>query len=594
MKSFRLASAAIIAFTGYSGFLGVYAIIIRAPFYYILPLLVLSGLLAFSLKLNAAHRANLTLVIISTWISLLAADAVLSSLPNEGSPVRLSFLAAGQRANVPFDTRTKLQVIDDLRNAGGDAYPLVVPKMFLNGGLVISGEETFPLGGISNRTIVACNETGEYLIFESDEHGFHNPKGIWVRDAIDMVSVGDSMTYGACVKSDENATALIRNVYPNTLNLGSGGSGPLLELAVLKEYVGDLKPKAVLWFYYEGNDLGNLALEIRAHPIFMKYLDSRFRQSLSNKQMEIDHSLVEFVNQEEEKLRTGLAPEASDDVAAEVTSAESPSFFVRLWSTITLKTLRQRVIAPLTAGQMCSDDSYNAHDWASELKAMGRILSDANKYVNSWNGEMYFVYLPAWTRYAPSSSPCLTKEIDMISQHDRIVEIAQDAGLPVLDMTRPFSSQSDPLSLWPFGNKGHYNKSGYKLVADTILGSIETNLESPASGKNAGYLTAILTPVSLPTIKPAVVEPQGSVLISWQVKNDGDVPGQTNLVLGNPLDNSGPAYTIPPGETVEVKIWILVDLVEGQYQVPISVAHTYFSETLVLSVETSTDGAPVR
>ena len=33
-----------------------------------------------------------------------------------------------------------------------------------------------------------------------------------------------------------------RETYPHSLNLGSGGSGPLIQLAILKEYVGEVQP----------------------------------------------------------------------------------------------------------------------------------------------------------------------------------------------------------------------------------------------------------------------------------------------------------------------------------------------------------------
>ena len=38
------------------------------------------------------------------------------------------------------------------------------------------------------------------------------------------------------------------------INLGKGGNGPILEYAALKEYGEPLRPRIVLWFYFE-NDL---------------------------------------------------------------------------------------------------------------------------------------------------------------------------------------------------------------------------------------------------------------------------------------------------------------------------------------------------
>ena len=37
----------------------------------------------------------------------------------------------------------------------------------------------YTLGTISNTTTVLCSEGGDWSIYESDEHGFNNPKGLY-------------------------------------------------------------------------------------------------------------------------------------------------------------------------------------------------------------------------------------------------------------------------------------------------------------------------------------------------------------------------------------------------------------------------------
>src|SRR5262249_47410310 len=163
---------------------------------------------------------------------------------------------------VNFDARRPLEVILDLKKRHISAVPDVFPRALLErqaddtrkSKITINGTEILPLGGIANRATVFCNDGGEYVIYESDEHGFHNPKGIWDAGHIDVAAVGDSFVQGSCVPSDQNFVALIQKRYPLTLNLGKMGNGPLMELATLKEYLPSLKPKVVLWFYYEEND----------------------------------------------------------------------------------------------------------------------------------------------------------------------------------------------------------------------------------------------------------------------------------------------------------------------------------------------------
>lgn len=141
--------------------------------------------------------------------------------------------------------------------------------------LTLDGTEVFPHGGMSNKVTAYCNESGTHEWYESDEHGFHNPKGVWSAAQIDVVAVGDSYTQGHCVASDTNFVALIRQRYPRTLNLGINGQGPLMTLATLRDYGLSLKPKIVLWFFYEGNDMTDLAEEKSpAHALSSERLPS--------------------------------------------------------------------------------------------------------------------------------------------------------------------------------------------------------------------------------------------------------------------------------------------------------------------------------
>jgi hypothetical protein len=79
-----------------------------------------------------------------------------------------------------------------------------------------------------------CREGARpFAEFEADERGFNNLKGIWGRP-IDVMFIGDLMTYGACLPNRDHFIAQIRERFPSTLNLGAGGLGPLIELALCR------------------------------------------------------------------------------------------------------------------------------------------------------------------------------------------------------------------------------------------------------------------------------------------------------------------------------------------------------------------------
>ncbi len=70
-----------------------------------------------------------------------------------------------ERAGTPFDSRSRRQVVRDLRDAGVDAVPRLVPATLrietrdhqFRSMIMIDGREMRPLAGISGKTTVLCN-----------------------------------------------------------------------------------------------------------------------------------------------------------------------------------------------------------------------------------------------------------------------------------------------------------------------------------------------------------------------------------------------------------------------------------------------------
>ena len=198
---------------------------------------LVAGLLffIFTLLMRNSWKINVAVSILSVLLALYGVEFVLFAQHE----IHL------RRSNI--DTRNKLEVLEDLRAEGIDAWPQVLAWLFVkSNGIPSDNNRIFPLGGISDKTIVYCNESGQYKIFESDEHGFNNPKGQYRKGNIQAALVGDSFTIGSCVKSGEDIAGRLRNKGISALNLGNGGNGPLIELALLKEYVEVVEPEIVL------------------------------------------------------------------------------------------------------------------------------------------------------------------------------------------------------------------------------------------------------------------------------------------------------------------------------------------------------------
>jgi lysophospholipase L1-like esterase len=423
----------------------------------VLAVLCLAGLL-----LRPAARINLALVLVSAVFSLYAGELLLSSAP--------SFLSAApegvEAAGMQFDRRSKIQVIEDLRANGINALPTVTPAVLLQrqpdrslkSAITLNAAETLPLGWVSNSYAVFCNENGYWVSFESDERGFHNPRGIWTAERVQIAAVGDSFAQGYCVPSDRNFVALIRERHPATLNLAIAGNGPLLNLAGIEEYLRSVQPPIVLWFHAEINDLCGLEIE-RHSALLMRYVTGPFSQGLPAKQAEIDSAISSYLDR--------------------VTAAYR---FQKWRGILTLKNLREQ-LGLIHTSREDMDRYHYRHYGCNEIEGamyprsfgsrdaelLRRVLAKARDSVGSWGGVLYFVYLPEWQRYRnPSMANPYRAEV---------LQLARSLEIPVIDVHETFEAQKDPLAMFPFRRQGHYSAEGHQRTAEAVLRALPAHLK---------------------------------------------------------------------------------------------------------------------
>jgi hypothetical protein len=443
--------------------------------YFVLPGLVAISLFA-CLALRAAHRINIALCFCSVAFTIYTAEAMGTlmmtlwfGLPSvRAERQRQTRIDAAKTLGVKYDPRTNAEVIHDLRSRGVDAVPSIFPQTLLKEQqdgtmrslISINGREVLPLAGMAEKSIVVCNEGGEFLTYTSDRHGFNNPPHVW--DApIDIVAVGDSYVQGYCVGPDENFVSVIRKHHPGTLNLGMAGNGPLVMLATIKEYAEIVKPKVVLWFYFEGNDLTDLRNE-RQNPLLAQYLtNNEFSQGLFNRQAEIDRALAAYL-ESIPKLSTW-------SMKLKEISERIPNPNASLFKNIVkLSQLRQglELVYVNYESSPGNEPIEPRRQDAPEIELLFNVLLRAKKLVSEWGGGLYFIYLPARHRYAPAEG--------RVSNRYAVVGAANKAGLPVIDMHRIFVAQKDPLNLFPLRLAVHYTEEGHRLVAQEVLRSISS------------------------------------------------------------------------------------------------------------------------
>ncbi len=442
------------------------------------------------LRLSISARVSITLLMLSTVGALLAANFVLgvrqtmdrqfprSHWKDVRSGARhIPVLAtAAQQLGRPFDLRSRLDVLQDLREKGMDAWPSVSAPLLFAGSpavydtpiIVDKTGPLVPLGGISRATTVYCNESGTYIVFQNDEHGFSNPPGLWSTPGLQVAVVGDSFAHGACVDPSESFPGHLRRHFPGTLNLGNDAIGPLAELALVKEYLPALRPQVVVWAYFEQNDFQDLAKE--RGSLLNNYLQANFTQHLISDQPRIDQALKAYV---ETVLDAGAwFPTAKSAAVASRHLLTAPQELERLLKFSYLWDFLSRWSSATTA-QARATRQWRPRAAAGEedRRAFRASLEEALRTVQSWGGQLVFVYLPEYDRYAIPSF------VD--PNRDFVLRTVGDLKIALVDMVEYFPKIEDTLSLFPFRQPAHYTPDGYRLVAERILNHIRPLLSAP-------------------------------------------------------------------------------------------------------------------
>lgn len=422
-------------------------------FYLFIPT-VLALVLSLILRAPRKLKSDIVLVSVSSLLSLYAGEITLSLYGkfkerSQRQQPSIKQWEAARKQNIPFDSRTPLQALLEMRREDPNLVPIMTPSQFWFGEepLKIQGKAVIPLGSISRAPTLYCNEGGKYLTYQSDEHGFHNPLGLYDGKAAQILVVGDSFAQGACVPSDENAASRIRETYPRLLNLGFADNGPLTELATLREYGPALRPPVVLWFFYEGNDMDGLLNE-KTNSVLNSYL-SGDTQDLVHQQKEIDEAVRGVI---EARLSRSLKKEPRGLVKADfVDLGKQPSSFLKF-----------RALRKLLGWLPEAGVRMPAGEWVHPGTPLFReVMSLAKREVRSWGGHLYFVYLPEWQNFGVAG----------FARPDRsgVLDVVRELGITTIDLMPVFRQAKDPLSYFPFRLNGHYTPEGYRVVAETVL-----------------------------------------------------------------------------------------------------------------------------
>jgi len=288
-----------------------------------------------------------------------------------------------------------------------------------------------------------------------DEHGFRNRLTL---TRADVVAIGDSFVEAGLVPDRDLLTSRLAAAFGVEIaNLGQGGYGPQQELIVLRRYGKPLRPRLVLWFVFEGNDLG----DVHRYEQFRRDLQVRRTASLVDRLFTVSALRT---------LQWVVAPDATRDSTE--ARRRSCRFDARAEDTALVDPLN---LYFAYAGAELTEDDLRA------LDVLQRSVQMAATEVRSEGAAFLLLFVP--TKYRVHAGVC-TPPADGYLSEWRINDLparlgawAQSAGVDYLDLTGPLRAAAERGLLTYFPDDGHWNSAGHRVVA----ASIETRLRRRGS-----------------------------------------------------------------------------------------------------------------
>jgi hypothetical protein len=385
-------------------------------------------LLYIALRSDENKNKNLVLLFISLTVSFLVCE------------IFVRYTAKG-----PWIT---LRTVKEMRKNGTHVYPLINPI----------GSNLHRLNPIPKVETLLGEEGYGWITYFSDENGFRNPNDLYnSSEKIEIFAVGDSYCIGRDVPNSDNWSVVLRDIAGRSVyNAGISAASSLHELAILLKYGVPKRPKVVLWLYYD-NDI--LALNKEMHNEYLsKCLLLPERGVFALQPGCGEHAMSD------EALKAWFDKGLADPIRMGMHGED-----FRKKPLIRMLRLHSRFIDKLIE---MTDEQVLYHEEMLQAcqesgTALKRILLSAKQSVAPFDGEVLFVYLPQWAHWVPEYSDTF----DLV--RNEVVSLAQEAGLPVLDMKQRFDHYGDVYEMYSGGKKGgHFSIKGYRILAQEIYKDI--------------------------------------------------------------------------------------------------------------------------
>ena len=302
--------------------------------------------------------------------------------------------------------------------------------------------DIYPLGGISNIPVKLQNIFTKKITQEySDDFGFKNYINWSIDNQIDFMFIGDSFTYGADVAHGEAFVDYFALKHPNTINLGCGGTGPIIQKGIFSEYVIHVKPKYIIWNLNLGNDV-NSDIPEELNSYYKNYLDPNFTQNLILKQSKIDEIYKKYWKK---FIKKKIIEQKKIELKINENNKSNKNF---------LSIFKFEYVKNFLG----LNYSFNK----SSFETLIQILNQIKKDSATWNGKLIVNVIPSEQKFRS-----ILQMLDYNSYNDKIVSYLKDNDFNYIDLNEYFNKSNYGKYFY-----GHFTLEGNKFVSNIILKKI--------------------------------------------------------------------------------------------------------------------------
>ena len=312
----------------------------------------------------------------------------------------------------------------------------------------IKNKKLLPLSLVSNINHINCREDIFWHYVKTDKYGFNNLNSVYETN-IKNIFIGDSYTFGNCVKNENNIVKKFDKLSKtNSLNLSMVGNGPLINYATLKEYYPqDKQIKNIIYIFYGGNDLNDIKNNMH-NKFLLNYLnDDNFSQNLISN---------------DSKKNLFLLKRMQDEIKV---YKEAKKFYSKEYKKfLTLFDLRLKLKSILSK-------KIQTQNYENEIYIIfEKSLINLKEFTLKKNAKLLFVYIPS-INYLSKKKYSVEIEADA----ERILNLQKKHNINFIDMRKYFNNY-DLEKIYPLLNNPytrnrpiHFNEFGYRLIVEKII-----------------------------------------------------------------------------------------------------------------------------